>query len=130
MVIGTQTDNTGTNKQLYAATITNNFEAVQGHSVIGAGIQREGAAVAPAGTTKFLVVANESNAALKRDIYLTKMDILFNKEFEVKFGAPNNDDVGSAVAELPNGDILVLGTMQITNQKKIALIKLKSNGEF
>ncbi|CAN0475857.1 unnamed protein product, partial [Phaeothamnion confervicola] len=46
------------------------------------------------------------------------------------FGAANNDDTASAIEELDNGDLLVLGTMELVNQKKMALIKIKANGSF
>lgn len=131
MAVGNQSDPAGTNKQLYAAVITNNFSAIQRDGVIldGSG-QREAVAVTSAGASRFLILANEINASSNRDIYLRKTNILFEKDFEVCFGAANNDDTGSAVAELPNGDILILGTMHITNQRKIALIKLNSGGKF
>lgn len=130
MAVGFQRD-PGGNKLLYVASVTNNFGAVpyQG-AITDTGNQHEGIAVAPSGESKFLVLTNEFNAVLNRDIYLRKMNITFNKEFEVRFGSPNNDDTASAVTELPNGDILVLGTMHLTNQKKIALIKLNSAGKF
>jgi hypothetical protein len=133
MAVGTQTDAQGGNRQLFATVINSNFSTIQqAGNINDGGPQREAVAIAPsgAGGTSFLVLANEFNAAFNRDIYLRKMNVLFDKEFEVKFGGTNNDDTGSAVAELANGDILILGTMQITNQKKIALIKLRSNGQF
>ena len=130
MAIGTQYDVTRTNRQLYATTITNNFSAIQSEGIIDAGVQREAVAISPAGASRFLILANEYNSAFNRDIYLRKTNALLEKDFEVKFGTPNNDDTGNQVAELSNGDILLLGTMHITNQKKIALIKLRSNGEF
>lgn len=133
MAVGTQSDLTGTNKQLYVTIITTNFVvmAIQKDSLlIDGGSQREAVAVAPSGDFSFLVLANEFNAVGIRDIYLRKTNVQLGNEFEVRFGAPNNDDIGSAVAELPNGDILILGTMSLTNQKKIALIKLRSNGQF
>jgi len=131
MAIGTRDNLTGTDKQLYGVTLTNNFKAIQTEDVIDdGGGQREAVAVASSGASRFLILANEFNAALNRDIYLRKTNVQLDKDFEVKFGAPNNDDTGNAVAELPNGDILILGTMSLTNQRKIALIKLRSNGQF
>ena len=50
----------------------------------------------------------------------------------VSFGG-DGDDTAAAVAELPDGHIMVLGTMQLGNppaQFKITLIKLNSNGKF
>jgi hypothetical protein len=129
MAVGTQTDLSGAGRRLYSAVINSNFTDVRGEKVIDDRI-REAVAIAPAGFSGFLILANEYNAALTRDIYLRKTTVDFDVEFEVRFGAPGNDDTSSAVAELPNGDILILGTMNLTNQKKIALIKLRSNGQF
>jgi len=133
MAVGTQTDALGANRRLFATVLNSNFSTIQQSGNINdGGPQREAVAIASsgAGGTNFLLLANEFNAALNSDIYLRKLNVLFESEFEVKFGSTNNNDTGSAVAELPNGDILILGTMQITNQRKIALIKLRSNGQF
>jgi hypothetical protein len=47
-----------------------------------------------------------------------------------KFGGSNNDDTGSRILQLDNGDVLILGTMELVNQKKMALIKIKPDGSF
>lgn len=92
----------------------------------------EGTSIAATNGGKFLIVGNQTTAGGSRDIWLTKVNIEINEEegFPRSFGSPGNDDTASAIAELPNGDIVILGTMELTNQKKIALIKLKANGGF
>jgi hypothetical protein len=126
LAVGTRTDGSG-NKTIVASTANVNFTAANSmqNLLIGA----EGISVSASGATQFLVVGNKINPG-GRDIWLSKVDITLNSIFAVTFGGSNNDDTASAVAELPNGDIVVLGTMELTNQKKIALIKLKSNGSF
>lgn len=126
LAVGTRTDGSG-NKTIVASTANVNFTAANSmqNLLVGA----EGISVSASGATGFLVVGNKINPG-GRDIWLSKVDITLNSIFEVTFGGSNNDDTSSAVAELPNGDIVVLGTMELTNQKKIALIKLKSNGGF
>lgn len=92
----------------------------------------EGVSVSATNGGKFLIVGNQNTAGGSRDIWLTKVNIEINDEegFPRSFGSSGNDDTASAVAELPNGDIVVLGTMNLTNQNKIALIKLKASGDF
>ena len=126
LAVGTRTDGSG-NKTIVASTANVNFTAANSmqNLLVGA----EGISVSASGSTGFLVVGNKINPG-GRDIWLSKVDITLNSIFAVTFGGSNNDDTASAVAELPNGDIVVLGTMELTNQKKIALIKLKSNGGF
>jgi hypothetical protein len=126
LAVGTRTDGSG-NRTIVASTANVNFTAANSmqNLLVGA----EGISASASGATSFLVVGNKINPG-GRDIWLSKVDITLNPIFAVTFGGSNNDDTASAVAELPNGDIVVLGTMELTNQKKIALIKLKSNGGF
>lgn len=69
------------------------------------------------------------------DITLMKLDDQnLNEQWKdkVSFGGVG-DDSAAAVEELPDGKILILGTMQLGNpasQYKIALIKVNSNGKL
>lgn len=92
----------------------------------------EAKAVAASGANKVLILGDVVTSGGSRDIWLTKVtrDFVNEPGFPITFGASGDDDTSSAVTELPNGDIVVLGTMNLVNQNKIALIKLKANGEF
>jgi hypothetical protein len=90
----------------------------------------EGVAVAPSGASDFLLLGNVFRSGGNRDIYIQKVDFNIGEIMTLQFGSTNNDDTGSAIAELPNGDILILGTMELVNQKKMALIRVKPNGTF
>jgi len=129
--IGTQSDLNGANRKAYAAVVSNTLNSVIADGVVLSGSSEyEGVAIAAA-STSYMMLANEINSANQRDIYFRKMSIGLVPEFDLKFGAVENDDRGAAVAELPNGDILILGTMQLAGQQdKIALIKLRPNGTF
>lgn len=90
-------------------------------------------AVAISSTSSFdqLVLLNSIESSEQRNIVLLKINIELDEVLSVSFGAPNNDDRGAAVAELPNGDILILGTMELAGQQdKIALIKIRADGTF
>jgi hypothetical protein len=46
-------------------------------------------------------------------------------------GSEDEDDTAAAVAELPDGKIVILGTMGLTdNQFKMAFIKVNRTGQF
>ncbi|MBX2957917.1 MAG: hypothetical protein KF846_17255 [Cyclobacteriaceae bacterium] len=129
--IGTQSDFNGANRKAYAAVVSSTLSSVIAEGVVLSGANEyEGVAVAAA-STSYMLLANEINTANKRDIFFVKMSTGLVPEFNIKFGAVENDDRGAAAAELPNGDILILGTMQLAGQQdKIALIKLRPNGTF
>lgn len=129
--IGTQSDFNGANRKAYATVVSSSLSSIIAEGVILSGANEyEGAAVTAA-STAYLILANEINPAGNRDIVFVKMSTGLVPEFTVKFGAIDNDDRGVAVAELPTGDLLILGTMKLAaEQDKIALIKLRSNGTF
>jgi len=89
-----------------------------------------------------LILANRYNTPSgKSDILLMKVnnalvpmwgDPASQEANYVQFGG-DGDDSAAAVAELPDGHIMVLGTMQLGNppaQFKIALMKLNPNGKL
>jgi len=45
-------------------------------------------------------------------------------------GSKGDDENGSALAELPNGDIVVVGTVNLINQHKLILMKVNNKGVF
>ncbi len=77
-------------------------------------------------------VASDKAGANGTDIYLVKLDNAGKKLFEFEFGGVGDDFVG-AVTELPNGRILIIGTMTlggVEGQTKIALLKLNPEGRL
>ncbi|MCA6379159.1 MAG: hypothetical protein IM606_09705 [Cytophagales bacterium] len=77
-------------------------------------------------------VASDKAGANGTDIYLVKLDNAGKKLFESEFGGVGDDFVG-AVTELPNGRILIIGTMTlggVEGQTKIALLKLNPEGRL
>lgn len=78
----------------------------------------------------YFVVANEIELDNSRNIWISSVDEAGNVLWSSSFGAKENDDRSGGVAELPNGRVLVLGTMNLENQDKIALINLSRNGRL
>ena len=86
------------------------------------------------------ILANRYNAqTAKSDILLLKVDnnlvSLWGNAAEPNYAlfGGDGDDTAAAVAELSDGHIMVLGTMQLGNpaaQFKIALMKLNANGKL
>jgi hypothetical protein len=125
LAVGTKVTTTNT---IVASRISSNFQnASSMRSIIS---DAEAVSVSPSGSADFLIVGNEIGVGNIRNICLIKVDGNGEEIFKTRFGASNNDDTASAVLELSNGDILVLGTMELVNQKKMALIKIKPNGSF
>jgi len=92
------------------------------------GISGTTAAAAPQG---FLIAGNDVQQLGTRNIWLSKIDFSGKELWSVSFGSDQGDDEVGAVTELPDGKILVLGTVELgDNKKKLTLIKLNSKGQL
>ncbi len=78
----------------------------------------------------YFVVANEIELDDSRNIWAARIDEAGNVIWSATFGAMANDDRAGSVDELPNGRVVVLGTMNLENQDKLALINLSSSGKL
>ncbi len=81
----------------------------------------------------YLVLGDEIRSTLssKSNIWLTKIDQSAGVLWSATFGSEAEDDTGAAVMELPDGKIIILGTMGLAdNQSKMALIKVNPNGQL
>lgn len=128
LAVGTKV---ATSKSIVAAKINSSFSAAG--SMQNVLQNAESINVASSGSGGYWIVGNQIGVGNVRDIVLIGIDADGNVNSSraiVKFGATNNDDVASSVYELPTGDVLILGTMELVNQRKMALIKVKSNGSF
>ncbi len=100
---------------------------------VSLGRQLSAVAVAPSlvGARGFFLLGNESRATGSRNIWLTKIDQSGAVQWSATFGSENENDTAAAVVELPDGRIVVLGTMALAdNQTKIALFKINAQGQF
>lgn len=131
VAIATQSDDNGINRKVFAVSTNSDFSTVLAEGVVlGSSDEFEAVSVS-SGASRFYVLANQINAQGNRDIYFRRVDTFLQSDLDLTFGSENNDDRGAAVAELPNGDILILGTMELAGQQdKIALIKVRANGTF
>lgn len=87
---------------------------------------------APAANSGFLILATRLMSDGNTDLQLSKVDSRGQNLWSVTLGGETFDSA-SAVTELPDGKILVLGTIKVggTNgQEKIALLKLNANGRL
>jgi hypothetical protein len=78
----------------------------------------------------YYILANEQSEGGLRDIALLKVAGTGGEEWTKIFGTREGDDVASAIAVLPDGRIAIVGTMELQTRRKVALIVLKSNGNF
>lgn len=134
MAVGTQENPVDNSKRMYVCTINSNYTSVLNEDNIEGGPARgEGVAVSRSVDDGFFwVLGNEIRTGVQdRNIWVGKVEAnSLQAVFSRKFGGANNDDTGSKILQLDNGDVLVLGTMELVNQKKMALIRIKPNGSF
>ncbi len=83
----------------------------------------------------YLILTNQKSTGIN-NFYLTKIDnggnFAWTDPQSLIFGEQKNNDYIGAVAELPDGKIILVGTMSIGDegQKKMALIKVNKDGKF
>lgn len=77
----------------------------------------------------FLLLANEKTTA-GTTIRLIKTNLNSKAQWSVNMGSFDQNSVGASVSELPDGRILILGTIDLETQTKIGLMKVNSRGEF
>jgi hypothetical protein len=106
-------------------------EGIDAEILIGtARLQAVSAAPSLHQTSGYLLLANEERT-LGTNIWLTKIDQSGRVLWSASLGSERENDTAAAVKELPDGKILVLGTVGIAdNQTKMALFKLNSSGRL
>ncbi|GIV35737.1 MAG: hypothetical protein KatS3mg032_0116 [Cyclobacteriaceae bacterium] len=128
LAIGTRLS--ASQSRMYGVFLTSNFTVIEGGVLPLPPGEFEGVSVCPSGGSRYLVMANRINTNQTRDIWIGRVNSEFIIDFQTVIGGVNTDDRAAGVMELPGGDIAVLSTMDISNQKKIALIKLRADGNF
>lgn len=94
----------------------------------------ERVAVYPSAFSGFILLANERTQG-NSNFYLTKISndgsLVWGPPFLI-FGGPTHDDFVGSVNELPDGRVILFGTMEVGDegQKKMTLIKVNPNGKF
>lgn len=79
----------------------------------------------------YLLLADEVRSLGEKNIWISKIDQSGNVLWSSSFGSESEDDMAAAIRELPDGKIVILGTMGIGNkQTKMALMKLNSQGQL
>jgi hypothetical protein len=82
------------------------------------------------GPSGYYLLANEQNEGASRDITLVSVDRDGNEIWTRKFGTREGDDASASVVSLPDGRIAVAATIELETKRKVALIVVKSNGDF
>ena len=76
-----------------------------------------------------LLIAGSSTTNLNSDIYMARITLTGQLIWENTFGGLDNDE-GKEILELPDGSVVILGTVELESQTKIALIKTNSENEL
>lgn len=98
---------------------------------LGRNIRGVSAATSTIGEQGFLLLGNEVRSTGALNFWLTKIDQSGKVLWSTTFGSEAEDDMAAAVTELPDGKVVMLGTMGLAdNQFKMALIKLNRKGQL
>jgi hypothetical protein len=138
LVIGTSINNLGVS-EIFLARLRSSltFRTLQDDASVymtiplGRNIRGMSAAASVIGEKGFLIVGNEVRTTGAANFWLTKIDQSGSVLWSATFGSESEEDAAAAVVELPDGRIVVLGTMGLAdNQYKMALIKLNPRGQL
>lgn len=88
----------------------------------------EGVDVTTSQSGDVLILGNQI-AGTTNDIYLAALDDRGNMIRSETFGG-SGDDAAAAIKELPDGSIVIAGTVELESQRKMVLIKTTDNGNF
>lgn len=128
--IGTTSKLSATNAgQLYFAKRTTDLALIEEGTVQGITGNFVAVAAAYSSSDGFLIVANDIGAT-GSTIRLIKTDLSNTAKWSASFGSSSKANKAASVAELSDGRILVLGTIELETQRKMALIKVNPEGAF
>lgn len=138
IIIGTSQNNTG-NSEIFIAKLRSALAFGQSDATLYNTIKilRNLRGVSAASSISdpralgYLVLGNEVRSTGALNIWLSKIDQAGNVIWSSTFGSETKNDSAAAVRELPDGKIIILGTMALSdNQFKMAFIKLNPRGEL
>lgn len=138
LVVGTSINNIGISEIFVARmrpslTFSNPLQSdATFYNTIQLGRNIRGVSAAPSllGQHGFLLLGNEVRSG-GFNLWLTKIDQSGQVLWSSTFGSENQDDTAAAVTELPDGKVVVLGTMELAdNQFKMAFIKMNRQGRL
>lgn len=138
IVVGTSVSNLGVS-EIFVARMRKplTFQDLDNDAILyttihqGKNIEGVSAASSVNGESGFLIVGNEVRSTSATNFWLTKIDQSGQVLWSTTFGSELENDMAAAVAELPDGKIVVLGTIGLAdNQFKMAFMKLNRRGEF
>ncbi len=90
----------------------------------------EGVGAANAAPDGYFVIANEVRENNKKDIFLVRVERDGAVSWSQSFGSLEGEDTAGGIEALPDGRIVLVGTIQLETQRKMALIVTNGNGAF
>ena len=139
LVVGTSQTNTGLSSSVFVARMRATLafknplggEASYYNTIPLGNIRGVAGAPSVSGDLGFLILGNEVRATGFTNVWLSKVNQEGVPLWSTTFGSEDKDDRGAAVMELPDGKIVILGTMGLAdNQSKMAFIKVNRVGKL
>ena len=107
--------------EIYTQILPTGSHSISGISVVPCIVPPEG----------YFVICNDVESTGNSNIWLTKLRLNGQVAWSTRYGSEQGSDTAGTVAELPDGKILILGTVELgDNQKKVTLMKVNSSGQF
>ncbi len=130
-MLGTSSTGQDTEGILYFSKATNSMTLQQQGIVNGLSGSFKAVDVAPAvaGAQGFLILATET-VNPGTTIRLVKVNTNSDVQWSMNLGSFDTRNYGATVEELPDGRILLFGTVELGTQRKMVLAKLNAQGEF
>jgi hypothetical protein len=135
--VGTRTNTSGTALQVSRLRAPLKFNPTDDEQfdkeleIVQRPVEAVSGAASLMGQEGFLVLSEEVRNVGTKNLLLQKITLQGTHLWTVSLGSEEENDRAAAVRELPDGKIIVLGTVELgDNQSKIALFKLNADGRL
>ncbi len=125
VVVGTSTDPATLQQDIFLLQLRSDLE-FESQGTVNSSLNVVGRAVTEAQDGGFIVLGEETTGG-ESDIYLAKVTVRNEILWETTFGGDGGDTPGSVI-QLQDGSLVLVGSIELETQSKMALIKTSSDG--
>jgi hypothetical protein len=130
LMIGSSVNSSLGTSQIYLAKFDKSVTVKSLDQKLTLSDQLMGVAAANAEPIGYYILANQKTENSNTNIFLAKIKFDGSEIWKRTFGSDEGMDTGAAVSTTPDGRVVVLGTMELETQQKMALIIVNQQGKF